>query len=277
MRPMRTLLATARPRFWLYLAGPVLVGLAFGADDLDALGHPLSVAMVLYFLVPANLLLYGLNDIFDAEIDRFNPKKSGRERYFTGERTVVLGVVVSGLLGLGLLVIVPASTIPWLLAFFALAVAYSVPPIRFKARAGLDSLSNGLYITPGVAAFVLLADSLPPVEIIVGAWLWAMAMHAFSAVPDIEFDRRGGITTTATVLGERGTLVGCAICWAGAAGCFALVDLRAGGLLAVYPAIVILALARDLDITRLYWVYPAINTGVGMIFTIAGLWMVVHG
>jgi 4-hydroxybenzoate polyprenyltransferase len=40
-----------------------------------------------------------------------------------------------------------------------------------------------------------------------------MAMHAFSAVPDIEADRQAKLTTTATILGHKGTLLYCALLW----------------------------------------------------------------
>lgn len=277
MSTLRTLLVTSRPRFWLYLAGPVLVGLVFGVESTGELADPLAIALLAYFLVPANLLLYGVNDIADADIDRHNPKKGGRERRFGGEAAVVAATIASLVLGLALVAVVAPPARPWLLGFFVLAVAYSLPPLRFKARPGLDSLSNGLYILPGVASYVATADALPPVGIIAGAWLWTMAMHTYSAVPDIGADRRGGVQTTATVLGRERTLAYCAVVWALAAAAFATVDLRAGALLSVYPVLVGAVAVTDVTVDRAYWAYPAINAVVGMVFTLAGLWGLVNG
>jgi 4-hydroxybenzoate polyprenyltransferase len=104
-----------------------------------------------------------------------------------------------------------------------------------------------------------------------------MAMHTFSAVPDIEPDRRAGIRTTATVLGEHATLLYCALAWLVAAALFAVLDVRAGVLLAVYPLLVAGIDAGDVDVDRAYWWYPAVNTLVGMVLTLGGLWGVVHG
>ena len=59
----------SRPRFWLYLAGPVVVGVVYGSDAVGSFVQPVTVAMFLYFLLPANVYLYGVNDIFDADID----------------------------------------------------------------------------------------------------------------------------------------------------------------------------------------------------------------
>lgn len=273
---LRAVFVTSRPRFWLYLAGPVLVGLVYGATTVDELVSPVTVGLFVYFLIPANVFLYGVNDIFDADIDRLNPKKASRERRFDGELTTIIAVFVSLALGLGVLLAVPPVALPWFLGFFVLGGAYSIQPIRLKRRPVVDSLSNGLYILPGVGAYLVLAGELPPVAIIVGAWLWTMAMHTYSAIPDIDPDRRGGIRTTATVLGQSGALVYCFVVWTLAAGGFALVDVRAGALMALYP-LVVLAIARaSIAIERAYWWYPAINALVGMTFTLVGLWGMLH-
>jgi len=199
------LLVLSRPRFWLYLAGPVVVGVAVAATTVQELFTPAAVVLFGYFLVPANVLLYGVNDIFDAEVDSTNPKKDDKEARWQGDRPVAAAVIASGLLGVGLLVLTPPSAWPWLVGFLFLAIQYSAPPFRFKTTPFLDSVSNGLYILPGIAAYVVVAGSQPPALAVAGAWLWTMGMHTFSAIPDIEPDRTAGIQTTATALGERRT------------------------------------------------------------------------
>lgn len=47
----------SRPRFWLYLAGPVVVGVAAAASALADLFGLEPVALFAYFLVPANVFL----------------------------------------------------------------------------------------------------------------------------------------------------------------------------------------------------------------------------
>lgn len=277
MDRLRALVVTSRPRFWPYLAGPVLVGVVYGAASPGELVAPLVLILFAYFLVPANLFLYGINDVFDARIDRLNPKKSGRERRYEGDR-IILGVTVgAGVLGVLILPAIPRASVPWVLGFLVLALAYSAPPLRLKTTPLLDSVSNGLYVLPGVAAYVALAGELPPPAILAGAWLWTMAMHTFSAIPDIGPDRRADIRTTATALGTRGSLAYCAGCWFLAAVGFGVVDWRAGLLLATYPMLVIVVTLRSIPVERAYWWYPWINTTVGAILTIAGLWVIVHG
>ncbi len=274
MSRLRRLVKRSRPRFWLYLAGPVIVGVAYGAPDVPDLFSPPALVLFVYFLLPANVFLYGINDVFDADIDTENPKKDNQEVRYTGDWLVVGLVVVSALAGLALALWLPAAA-PWVVGFLILGAAYSAPPFRLKTTPPLDSVSNGLYVLPGVAAYAALAGANPPLEAIVGGWLWAMAMHTFSAIPDIEPDRKAGIETMATVLGRRGTLAYCGGVWVLAAGIFALLDPRGGALLLLYPALVIGWEIGEIAIDRAYWYYPAINTLVGMALTLGGLWRIV--
>ena len=272
---LRYLFVLSRPRFWFYLAGPVVVGVAAAAETVPELFAPVGFALFGYFLLPANVLLYGVNDIFDAEIDTENPKKTDREARWQGGPAVVASVVGSGLLAVPLFALTPTAAWLWLAGFLLLAVEYSAPPARFKTTPLADSLSNGLYILPGAAAYAAIAGHHPPALAVAGAWLWTMGMHTFSAIPDIDPDRRGGIQTTATWLGARRTYGYVAGCWLAAALAFAAVDLRAGVLMAVYPAFVALVAGSSVAVDRAYWWFPALNTVVGTLLTLGLLWRIV--
>ncbi|WP_225334942.1 prenyltransferase [Halomicrobium urmianum] len=273
------LLWLSRPRFWLYLAGPVIVGVTYAADGPADLFSPVAVALFAYFLVPANVFLYGVNDVFDAEVDEHNPKKdeSGKEVSFRGDRAVLAAVISSGVLALAFAPALPAAGVLALAAWLVLSVEYSAPPARFKTTPLLDSLSNGLYVLPGVVAYAAVAGGLPPLAAVAGGWLWTMGMHTFSAIPDVEPDREAGIRTTATALGERRAYYYCAACWLAAAVVFAAVHWAFGALLALYPLLVFGLLAAGVDVDRAYWWYPAINTAVGTAFTLLGLWVMLRG
>ena len=271
------ILVTSRPRFWLYLAGPVLVGLAYGGDSVAAFTSPIAILLLAYFLVPANVYLYGINDIFDADIDRENPKKADRERRYRGDRATIVAVILAGLAGVALIVLAPQPARLPLAGFLLLATVYSAPPARLKVRPPLDSIANGLYVLPGAAAYAAASGVAPPLSALAGGWLWTMAMHTFSAIPDIEPDRRGGIRTTATVLGERGALAYCFACWLGAAALMALLDPRLGALFGVYPLLTAALGWSDVSIDRAYWWFPYVNAVIGMVLTMGGLWVIVHG
>ncbi|QCS41861.1 prenyltransferase [Natrinema versiforme] len=271
------LLTLSRPRFWLYLAGPVLVGVAYAATAVGDLFAPAAVALFAYFLLPANVFLYGINDIYDREIDAANPKKEDRETRYRGQRYVPAAVGLCAALPLLFAPLVGTAAIPWLVAFLVLGAAYSAPPVRFKTTPLLDSVSNGLYVTPGAAAYAAVAGAQPPILAVAGGWLWAMGMHTFSAIPDIEPDRETGIRTTATVLGERRIYLYCGACWLASAAAFGALNVRLGALMLVYPALVAAIATASVAVDRAYWWFPAINTAVGAFLTMGGLWRVLYG
>ena len=58
----------------------MVVGVAYAATTRWELFAPLAVALFAYFLLPANVFLYGVNDVFDADIDDEIGRASCRER-----------------------------------------------------------------------------------------------------------------------------------------------------------------------------------------------------
>lgn len=271
------LLRLSRPRFWFYLAGPVIVGVVYAADSLFEVFSPIALALFAYFLVPANVFLYGVNDVFDADIDEQNPKKVDKEVRYDGSGLVPGIVALIAVAGLTFWTVLSEKAFLPMVVFLLLGTEYSAPPLRFKTTPLLDSVSNGLYVLPGVVAYTAIAGGFPPLAAVLGGWLWTMGMHTFSAVPDIEPDRRAGIRTTAVVLGERRTYAYCALCWLAAAVAFWFVHPFFAALLLSYPLLVFAIVRSTVDVERAYWWYPAVNTVVGMVMTLGGLWVLVYG
>jgi 4-hydroxybenzoate polyprenyltransferase len=268
----------SRPRFWPYLAGPVVVGVVYAAPSPDEFFQPLAVALFLWFLLPANVFLYGVNDIFDVDLDRQNPKKGdgGREVQYSGDALVVMAVFLAGGSGILFAPFLPPSGLYALGGFYLLGAEYSAPPLRFKTTPLLDSLSNGLYVLPGVVGYAAVAGTAPPLLAVAGGWLWTMGMHTFSAIPDIEPDRAAGIQTTATVLGARLTLGYCGATWVGAAVLMGLLHPLLGAAFAVYPALTVAFALSEVSMNRAYWWFPVLNTLAGMLLTLGGIWVVLH-
>lgn len=270
---VRTLLAVSRPRFWLYTAGPVLVGAAFAGP---AALTPLMLAIFAWFLIPANVFLYGVNDLADKDTDRYNPKKGAKEHRHREHEAFTLAVVIA----LCLALFVPvAMLVTWqALVFFSLflllGAAYSLPPLRFKARPLIDAASNALYAMPGLGAYALAAGELPSVAAMIAAFAWTAAMHWFSAVPDIEADARAGLSTSAVVFGRTGSLIAVSLLWmlALAAAFAARLPLFALAAGLVYPILPLLLLnASGQAVERAYWRFPWINAVVGMILFFAAV------
>lgn len=218
----RQYLRISRPRFWPYLLGPFLIGAAAAGAQLPSpLGWWL-VLLGLFFAYPANFIIYGINDVYDYETDKANPKKKGYETVVRPEQRwhIMRHALAWIVLGYLLLEFVPGyrDAAAWgLLGFYGFGVLYSMPPVRAKAKPFLDSAFNILYVFPGVVGYSLVADRWPSWQLLTAAGLWCMAMHAYSAVPDIAADKRAKLQTIATYLGARRTLLFCAACYLGAA------------------------------------------------------------
>ncbi|MEO7540314.1 MAG: prenyltransferase [Pyrinomonadaceae bacterium] len=209
----------SRPRFWFYIFGPYIVGLIAGTASSGDLINWHTVLFAIYFLFPANLLIYGVNDIFDHDTDELNEKKSGYELLVGRDRHRSLSFWI---IALNLPFIVAAIILypgMWfaIAAFLFFSIFYSAPPVRAKSIPFLDSAFNILYVLPGVIAYQMVSGEFPPVILIAAAALWTAAMHAYSAIPDIEADREAGLTTIATFCGPYWTLAICACLYAAAA------------------------------------------------------------
>ena len=269
----RALLRASRPRFWVYLAGPFVVGLLAAARAPGDLLSWRAVCFGAFFLFPANLFVYGVNDAYDFETDARNAKKQGYEARL--ERQAQRGML--GLaLGLALpflalaLAVAPPRAVALLGLFFLLSHQYSAPPIRAKSRPLLDSLFNGLYACPAFFAYALLGGrGLAPAPVL-AAWCWTMAMHAYSAVPDIQADAEAGVSTIATALGLRPTLLCCAALYASAAlASYAALGWLSAALGAVYVGMMLASVRSGAaqgsqGVLRLYRLFPALNTLAGL-------------
>jgi 4-hydroxybenzoate polyprenyltransferase len=217
------LLHISRPVLWINTVGPATVGMWLTGDLFVWEALPI----LLWLTLPFNLLIYGVNDVFDQETDARNPRKGTLEgaRIDPSEvRSVVIGVIITNVPFLVYsLLFVPLSAIAWMFLYALLFAGYSVPPARFKARPYLDSLSNMAYAFPLV--FVPLALGSGPVwPAALGLMAWSAAKHTFDAVQDVDEDRRVGIMTTAVRLGPGGVVLWSGAFWALATACFALVN-----------------------------------------------------
>jgi len=273
------ILKISRPRFWLYELGTYAIGVAAGFLFLQELDLLNILIFGFYFLFPANLLIYGINDIFDYETDKLNPKKNSYEELVDPEqhkkiyKQILLfniPFIVYGLFVLNF------ETFIWLFLFLFFATFYSAKPIRAKTKPFLDSFfSAGHYIATGIFGYILIGgDSIPWTALIAGM-LWAISMHAYSAIPDITSDLSSGIKTIATKFGIRNTIVLCTFFYISAfvlAGTY--LGLWAYVLLTPYLAFMFISYKAETEekIFKVYKYFPILNALVGMtVFFFAAL------
>lgn len=203
------LLTASRPLSWVNTAYPFAAAYLLTTREIDLA----LVVGTLFFLVPYNLAMYGINDVFDYTSDAANPRKGGVEGALLVPSRHRLTIVASIALCLPFVVVLvalggPASWAVLAVSLFAVA-AYSVPGLRFKEVPFLDSLTSSVhFVSPAVYGLVLAdAAFTPELLALLAAFLaWGIASHAFGAVQDIVPDRAGGIASIATVLGARRTV-----------------------------------------------------------------------
>jgi 4-hydroxybenzoate polyprenyltransferase len=186
-----------------------------------------ALPLLIWLTLPFNLLIYGVNDVFDQETDAKNPRKGSLEgAKILPEEVLPIwrGVLLTNVPFLIYFVsVMPYRAALWILLYAVLFVGYSAPPLRFKARPYLDSLSNAAYAFPLV--FVPLALESPVVwPAALGLMAWSAAKHTFDASQDVDEDRRVGIKTTAVRLSIKGVVLWSGAWWTIATIYFALVS-----------------------------------------------------
>ncbi len=194
-------LLISRPALWINTLGSAVVALWLSGQLWS--NNPLWWCALIWLSLPFNLLIYGINDLCDQTEDAHNPRKGGwgGARLEPGENSWLLWVIV---LCNAPFVIVLSSKVGWgLMLAVLLFIAYSLPPLRFKARPFWDSLSNVAYALPLLWVPALFGTT-PNYLALSGLMCWSVGKHAFDAAQDSEMDRSSGIQTIATVLGIRG-------------------------------------------------------------------------
>lgn len=261
----------SRPKFWLYTAGPYLIGYLAAIKDPLQLLTPSFIVNTLFFLIPANIFLYGINDFFDRDTDALNVKKGSKEFLMKNHDEQWLMAVLFIVLAISALLLFLQQfllTSALLVAFIFLSYAYSAPPFRFKARPLIDSFSNVLYIIPGIIGYTQVTNTLPDPIFIAAGLFWVTAMHLFSAIPDITPDKNVGLATTAVVYGKKLSLVFTSALW----GLCSFLVITSWQLFPVslftliYPVIPLLLLDKtDEEISNVYWFFPYLNAFMGFI------------
>lgn len=260
------ILKLSRPRFWLYLAGPYLLGYTFAYAHAQTFITPLFAYSFFFFLIPANIFLYGVNDIFDSETDKINPKKKSKEQATLQTNVIKYqwSVFISLLCALPLFLLQNIASNFFTVIFLLLSYYYSAPPLRFKKRPFIDSLSNILYGIPAFIGFMQLQANFPHLHIVMITLLWTTAMHLYSAIPDIDYDKKAGIQTTAVFIGKRKSLWLCFLLWL----CMATLSIFISPIFTlafIYPFSMLLVITNIVSPVKMYWRFPYITGILGFL------------
>ena len=198
-------LKTSRPGLyfqwlWLYL-------LPLGSQALHTFDFWVGV---LYVTLPLNLLVYGWNDLVDADLDRHNPRKDSflfGARGSAEERRTLPAAILATNLPFWIYFLFRCGL--WmgavLVGIVLMNAAYNHPRHGLRGRPPFE-LANELGVLLLVALSVLL-NGVPHPSWWAYLYLYLFTVHAHlvGEVMDLEPDRRGGRDTTAIRLGHQKT------------------------------------------------------------------------
>ena len=189
----------SRPGLWTTTALFYLIPLGHR----DVLHSAIFWIGLFYVLVPLGLLLYGVNDIVDAEADIYNPRKGtflfgslgAKEQLAALRWEIVVAQLPFLLLFLRL---AGWKVFGWYAALIVAVGLYNSPRIGWKGRPPFDVLIQASYLLVFVlSSWLNHVPQLPWPTFLFGA-LFAMHSHVFGEVMDIVPDRKSGRRTTAT-------------------------------------------------------------------------------
>ena len=217
MSLLSVLFQSSRPLSWINTAYPFAAAYVMTTGRIDLT----LVLGTLFFLVPYNLAMYGINDVFDYESDIRNPRKGGVEGAVVTpqfHRPILWASALTSLPFVVYLVVVGSALSHAVLAISLFAVvAYSAKGLRFKEVPFLDSITSSThFVSPALFGIILATGTVDTAQwLILGAFfLWGLASHAFGAVQDIVADREGGLSSIATVIGGAWTVRFAVACYA---------------------------------------------------------------
>lgn len=206
MNVARQLFVSSRPISWINTAFPFAAAYLVTVREIDVT----LVVGTVFFLIPYNLAMYGINDVFDYESDLRNPRKGGTHGAVLDRRMHRITLWAAGVSCLPFVVylVIVGSPLSWLMLAISLffVVFYSAPPLRLKEVPFADSVASSIhFFSPAVYGLVLAGATwtVQLAAVITAFALWGVASHAFGAVQDVMADRDAGIASIATVRGAR--------------------------------------------------------------------------
>lgn len=161
---------------------------------------------LIYVTLPLGLIIYGWNDVADADIDRFNPRKGtflfgARGSHDQLARLPLQIALVQAVFAAIFWYLIGPKALLWFAALAAFTAIYNLPRYGLKSQPPFDILNQVGYLLVFVLSSWL--NHVPQLRwpaMLFGA-LFAMHSHVFGEIMDLEPDRLSGRRTTATVIG----------------------------------------------------------------------------
>lgn len=194
------------PYFWWAVGGFFYLGVAFAQVEYGV--HTGDVYIViLWFILFGNIFFNALNDAYDYETDRLNPRKQMLEMASPTEmRSRLITLSILSLLSGVFILPLENGLFAALFVLWALGIAvYNIPPLRLKARPLINVVFGGIwhYVPLSIMGYVLVSGQMPATEFIILGCLFMAGVHIVTGdAVDIEYDKIAGINTLGVWIGN---------------------------------------------------------------------------
>eukprot|EP00397_Hematodinium_sp_SG-2012_P039724 GEMP01043412.1.p1 GENE.GEMP01043412.1~~GEMP01043412.1.p1 ORF type:complete len:309 (-),score=39.83 GEMP01043412.1:783-1709(-) len=214
MTSLKTLLQISRPGWWLV---NVWLYLAPTAQRWELFYSPMFWFGLVYVTLPLNLLVFGMNDISDVEIDKDNPRKGNfifGAKCAKADLVGAMKFILWSNLACLVFILFTIDAPGYFLAVFCVGlganIAYNFEPLRLSSKCPFEFLCviSGFFVISLVSS--LLNDlPLAPAKYWLHTACRIIRHQLWTEYMDIEVDGAKERRTTAVVLGEKLTI--CAV------------------------------------------------------------------
>jgi len=203
----KTIVKISRPGWWLVHVWLYLAPTGQRYDLLCSLPFWLGLA---YAVFPLNLLVYGLNDYTDVELDAKNKRKGnfmyGAKCTQEQMRDLPRIIVLMNVFGIAVLAVVSGRWLAlavWLVICFAVNAAYNMEPLRLSSK-GPWELPCVVFGFSGVTALASIVNGLPWAKFGYWAHMACLVLRTqlWTEFLDYEPDLACGRRTTSTLVGR---------------------------------------------------------------------------
>ncbi|MBW3012513.1 UbiA family prenyltransferase [Candidatus Woesearchaeota archaeon] len=196
----------SRPLGWVIAVAVYFVGLVLSKSHMGLL----QFLQILTLTLPFCFFLYGINDIYDYDSDKINPRK-GNYIYGAKIKKNEIPVIKSLAWIFVLPFVIVASFINFYNLLYALilvlvAYFYSAPPLRFKEIPFVETISNSFILY--LVVVLGYTNSAVPWQLPYQVYFFllvATGFNAYHTIVDFDSDLKAGHKTFGTRFGKRAT------------------------------------------------------------------------
>jgi len=156
----------------------ILPGAVFAYVLIEDISVKTSIIKLILALISTSMVAssnYIINEVLDAEYDKYHPTKKQRTLVMTKLKTkyIVFEYAIFAAGGLAIAYFVSLYVFLAALSLLLMGLLYNVKPIRLKEIPYVDVLSESINnaIRLLIGWFVMTSEYLPPVTIILGFWM----------------------------------------------------------------------------------------------------------